>query len=170
VSDPSARGSTTRPAWADELALESVGLVARLLRLHLLFGRLLDDVTSAVGIGDADYLVLGLVERSGEGGGSPTRIAEILGRSTGGMTLTLDRLEGMGWVTREPDPADRRRILVRLTPTGLDATHRVRDALYAWEASLDLADRDREQLFASVDALLTLVTDDARHEPAAGSA
>jgi DNA-binding MarR family transcriptional regulator len=158
--------AVSRPEWAAEMHLESVGLVARLLRLHLLFGRVLDEVTAAVGIGDADYLVLGLIERSGDQGGSPTRIAEILGRSTGGMTLTLDRLEGMGWVTREPDPRDRRRIALRLTPARADATTRVRNALYAWEADLRLGDREKERLFAMADTLLELLADDRSSAPA----
>lgn len=38
--------------------------------------------------------------------------------SSGGMTKRLDRLEGLGLVTREPDPSDRRGVLIRLTPAG----------------------------------------------------
>ena len=130
------------PSWAGEAYLESVGLVARLLRIHLLFGRLLDDVTSAERINDTDYLVLALIERS-PGGGSPSHIAEVLRRSTGGMTLTLDRLESLGWLSRAPDPSDRRRIRLHLTDAGRHAIDQVRAALHGWEDDLDLDDDTR---------------------------
>lgn len=49
------------------------------------------------------------------------------------LARNLNQLEGRGYVTRETDPADRRRRLVTLTPAGLafsrDATERRRAAL-----------------------------------------
>ena len=94
-----------RRSWADDLDLADIALVTRLLRVNMLFGRVLDDVTSAAGITASDYLVLGVLRLSPDHRSAPTRMCEILGRSTGGMSLTLDRLEATGWVTREPDPA-----------------------------------------------------------------
>lgn len=44
--------------------------------------------------------------------------------STGAMTKRLDRLERAGFVTRATDPADRRALLVRLTPEGLALAER----------------------------------------------
>jgi len=38
--------------------------------------------------------------------------------SSGTMTNRIDRLDRRGYVTREPDPADRRGVLVRLTVSG----------------------------------------------------
>jgi DNA-binding MarR family transcriptional regulator len=146
-----------RPSWADEIPLESVGLVARLLRIHLLFGRLLDEVTAAADTTDADYLVLALIDRS-PGGGSPSHIAEVLGRSTGGMTLTLDRLESMGWLARSPDPSDRRRIRLHLTEAGRTAIDRVRSALHGWEDDLGLDDDLHAVASRSADALLELLS------------
>jgi DNA-binding MarR family transcriptional regulator len=37
--------------------------------------------------------------------------------TSGTMTSVLDTLEGKGYIRRHPDPADRRRVLVDLTPT-----------------------------------------------------
>ena len=62
------------------------------MRLNLLVTRFLDAITTEEGIAAADYLVLGVVRRSPGHRTSPTRICEVLGRSSGGMTLTLDRL------------------------------------------------------------------------------
>ena len=72
------------------------GLLTRLARLDLLVGRALDAVTAAAGVATADYMVLGVVRRSPGGRSSPTAICEVLGRTTGGMTLALDRLEASG--------------------------------------------------------------------------
>jgi DNA-binding MarR family transcriptional regulator len=47
---------------------------------------------------------------------TPGRLAELTGLTTGAVTGVLDRLEKAGLVEREPDPDDRRRILVRLVP------------------------------------------------------
>jgi DNA-binding MarR family transcriptional regulator len=44
--------------------------------------------------------------------------------SSGGMTKRLDRLAEAGLVERRPDPADRRGILVRLTPHGKSVADR----------------------------------------------
>jgi DNA-binding MarR family transcriptional regulator len=144
------------PAWVGELDLPDVGLVARVVRLNLLVSRVLDDITSAEGIAPADYVVLGVLRRSPGHRSAPTRMCELLGRSTGGMTLTLDRLVGAGWVTRSPDPADRRRVVVTLSEAGLALSERVNDALHAWEETLGLAGEDRAEAIRTVDRLLGL--------------
>ena len=144
------------PAWADGLYLPDVGLVARIMRLNLLVTRFLDAITAAEGIATADYLVLGVVRRSPRHRTSPSRICEVLGRSTGGMTLTLDRLESEGWITRAPDPGDRRRVVVGLTPDGLALSTRLNGALHAWERGLSLPPRRQATMARGVDDLLEL--------------
>lgn len=42
-------------------------------------------------------------------------IGQHLGLSSGAVTALLDRLEAGGWVRRERDPADRRRVVVHLS-------------------------------------------------------
>jgi DNA-binding MarR family transcriptional regulator len=42
------------------------------------------------------------------------RLADLTGLTTGAVTGVLDRLEGAGFVRRERDTADRRRVIVRL--------------------------------------------------------
>ena len=44
------------------------------------------------------------------------RIAELTGLTTGSATRLVDRLERSGYVTRERDTEDRRRVLVALVP------------------------------------------------------
>lgn len=45
-------------------------------------------------------------------------LAEKLLRSGGNLTLVVDNLEKAGYVARERDPADRRFVMVKLTPKG----------------------------------------------------
>jgi DNA-binding MarR family transcriptional regulator len=49
----------------------------------------------------------------------PSQLATKLGLTTGSVTAMLDRLERQGYVTRSPDPADRRKVVVRITPKAL---------------------------------------------------
>jgi DNA-binding MarR family transcriptional regulator len=49
---------------------------------------------------------------------TPAELAEVSGVSRAGMTSRLDRLVAAGLVTREVDPQDRRRILIRPTDAG----------------------------------------------------
>lgn len=46
---------------------------------------------------------------------SPGELAAAAGLTTGGVTTAIDRLERAGYVTRERDSADRRRVTVRPT-------------------------------------------------------
>jgi DNA-binding MarR family transcriptional regulator len=120
------------------LELPDDGLLGVVVRLELAVTEVLGAITAEFGITLADYLVLGVVRRSPGGRSAPTAISDVLGRTTGGMTLTLDRLENAGWLRRSPDPADRRRVVVELTPAGKRLATRVNDALHAWERRLDL--------------------------------
>jgi DNA-binding MarR family transcriptional regulator len=48
---------------------------------------------------------------------TPGRLAELTGLSTGAITGVIDRLERAGFLIREHDPEDRRRVLLRVTQT-----------------------------------------------------
>lgn len=150
-------GTTAGGDWTAGLGLpDDVGIVARLVRLDLLVRRVLDDITEGEGISVADYLVLAVIRRSPGGQATPTRICEVLDRTSGGMTLTLDRLAGAGWVTRTADPADRRRVVVGLTPAGLALATRINDALHAWEDGLALSPTQQRETGRVIDRLLAL--------------
>jgi DNA-binding MarR family transcriptional regulator len=47
------------------------------------------------------------------------RLAELTGLTTGAVTGLVDRLESAGYVRRERDPNDRRRVIVTLVPSAL---------------------------------------------------
>src|SRR6476619_1741717 len=48
-----------------------------------------------------------------EPGMTASRLSDLSGLTSGAITGVLDRLERAAFVTREPDPTDRRRTLVR---------------------------------------------------------
>ena len=50
---------------------------------------------------------------------APGALAERTGLTTGAVTRLIDRLEAGGWVARERDARDRRRVLVRPDPARL---------------------------------------------------
>ncbi|HLG95065.1 MAG TPA: MarR family transcriptional regulator [Bryobacteraceae bacterium] len=58
---------------------------------------------------------------------TPGKLAECTGLTTGGVTVMLDRLEKAKFVKREPNPSDRRSLLIRVNPRKL----RPVNALYA---------------------------------------
>jgi DNA-binding MarR family transcriptional regulator len=81
-------------------------------------------VADQLGLGANDLHCLNLV---GSGiATTPTQLAARLGMTTGAVTKLLDRLERERLVRREPDPTDRRRLVVRLREDRLDEL----DALY----------------------------------------
>jgi DNA-binding MarR family transcriptional regulator len=76
--------------------------------------------------------------------------------ASGTMTNRIDRLSRRGYVTREPDPADRRGVLVRLTVSGrkridLVATDLATAEALAWQR---LGGRKTDQLDAVVTELI----------------
>ncbi|WP_416985579.1 MarR family winged helix-turn-helix transcriptional regulator [Streptomyces sp. T028] len=82
------------------------------------------------------------------------------------VTRQLRQLEKAGYVTRVPDPEDRRAQLIRLTDTGRTAVHRIRAAgLRGMEAAL--ADWKPEDLHRLASLFQRLVSDFVIHAEAA---
>jgi DNA-binding MarR family transcriptional regulator len=130
--------------------------MARLVALQLIAGQQLEAVTAARGLAFGDYLVLAVIRRSPDGVCAPSTVCEVLRRASGGMTLTLDRLETAGWLTRSPDRSDRRRVLLRLTDAGRNLAVSVNEDLHGWERSV-ASHRRLDPMVASLDDLLELL-------------
>jgi DNA-binding MarR family transcriptional regulator len=69
------------------------------------------------------------------------RVGELTGLATGSATRLVDRLERAGYVVRERDPADRRRVLVATVP------ERIAEFERTWER----LGGDRSALFEDLD-------------------
>src|SRR5438552_15579379 len=86
------------------------------------FNRLHRDLATAViafheagarrlGMTAAERKCAGLIAEWGET--TPTQLAEATGLTTGAITGIVDRLERAGYAKREPNPKDRRSVLIR---------------------------------------------------------
>src|SRR5689334_10812464 len=96
-----------------------LALFTTLARTALFLEALQEECLAPFGLSFGDYAVLRLLEAPPAGMPlTPTRLAEMAVRTTGGMTKTLDRLARQGLVRRRPDPADGRGVLVALTAKG----------------------------------------------------
>lgn len=73
-----------------------------------------------LGINRTDNTALDVLERAGRM--TAGELARELRLTSGAVTALIDRLEGAGYLRRVPDPSDRRRVLVELTPLTLDLT------------------------------------------------
>ena len=105
-------------------------------------------VADYLGLNRTDTRCLDIIERLD--GVSAGRLATEAGLSTGAVTTVLDRLERAGYARRVPDPGDRRRVLVELTP---GAEQRLRE-LFA-----PLADGTLRQLEGYTTEEVSLVRD-----------
>lgn len=112
-----------RAEWARErpdIDTTPVAVVARIGRAAQFLDAGMDNYFAQHGISRPSWDILATLRRSGSPYRmSPTDLYRAVMRTSGAMTRRIDTLEREGWVVRIPDPADRRGILVELTPTGL---------------------------------------------------
>jgi DNA-binding MarR family transcriptional regulator len=89
-------------------------VTARLLRF--IAGVVLhsNEVSRRVGLGPSDAQFIGLLTTDGPL--TPGQLATMTGLTTGTVTGVIDRLERSGFVRRERDAADRRKVLVVPVP------------------------------------------------------
>ncbi|MFI6500241.1 MarR family winged helix-turn-helix transcriptional regulator [Nonomuraea typhae] len=103
-----------------------------------------DEAAAAyMGVNRTDLRCLEVLGRSGAT--TPTRLGTALGLTTGSVTAMLDRLERLGYLTRSPDPGDRRKVIVRATPIAA-AESRVVYGPVAEEGARFLAEYTDEQV------------------------
>ncbi|GAA2142600.1 MarR family transcriptional regulator [Kitasatospora kazusensis] len=73
-----------------------------------------DEAAAGVlGVNRTDLRCLEILVR--EEAAAPSALGLALGLTTGSVTAMLDRLEKLGYLTRSPDPSDRRKVAVRAT-------------------------------------------------------
>jgi DNA-binding MarR family transcriptional regulator len=95
------------------------GLFTRLARVALHISRLQEEAMSAIELRFSDYTVLATLYKEDVPGGLPvSRLADLVLRPMGSITQVLDRLARQGLVRREPDPSDRRMVLIAITEEG----------------------------------------------------
>ncbi len=112
-----------RQEWAKErpdIDTSPVAVVARIGRAARFFDNGMDEFFGQHGISRPSWDILATLRRSGSPFRlSPTALYRAVMRTSGAMTRRIDTLERAGWVRRIADPADRRSMMVELTPEGL---------------------------------------------------
>lgn len=101
---------------ADDEARAEVGrLVLRFISGVVLHSQ---QVSQRLGLGPSDAQFMNLLRLHGPL--SPRALADLTGLTSGSVTGVLNRLEELGYVRREHDTRDRRRVLVTPVPEALD--------------------------------------------------
>jgi DNA-binding MarR family transcriptional regulator len=135
-----------RREWP-ELDTAPAQVVARLGRAVAYLQPELDNLFREFGLSRASFDVLATLRRAGE----PFRLSQralmdSLMRTSGTISVRIDRLEQAGLVERAPDPEDARGVLVALTKEGRELVERVAPAHLANEdrllAALSPEERD----------------------------
>jgi DNA-binding MarR family transcriptional regulator len=107
--------------------LREIGDESRMLQNE--WDRVDDAVAQMLGVNRTDLRVMDILERVGPV--TAGRLAELSSLSTGAVTALIDRLEGAGYVRRDRDPADRRRVIVDVD------RERMRDCGWVYEWVVD---------------------------------
>ncbi len=113
---------------ASRLATEAVMNTIR--TADLLFDQI-GQLLRPLGVSSAGGLVLGQLRDHGPM--SPSELGERLIVTRATVTGVVDSLERRGYVQREPNPNDRRGIIVQLTPAGLEVVGQVRTLIHRHE-------------------------------------
>ncbi len=140
-------------------SIERMPVFTNLARAALFLDALQQEALEPLGISFGDFAVLRVLDLAGPSGSmSPSRLAETVVRTTGGMTKTIDRLERLGHVSRRPDPTDRRGVLVRLTPKGRRLCTKASESYTAVRYRLldQLADDEIDRIDDSLGRLLAI--------------
>ena len=74
-------------------------------------------IAEKLGLTMTDVQVISVLQLYGPS--TPTRLGAATGLSSGGVTVALDRLEKAGYIRRQPNPSDRRSLVIALVPSAL---------------------------------------------------
>ncbi|MFV2195088.1 MarR family winged helix-turn-helix transcriptional regulator [Nocardiopsis sp. LOL_012] len=132
-----------------DLDVSSMGVVGRLSRASRVVGRAVEGGLAEEGLEAWEFDVLATLRRSGEPYSlTPKELVGMMMVGSAAMTHRVDRLVSRGLVTRETDPANRRRTLVTLAPEGLELIDRAVVHHVANQRGLlaGLDEKEREQL------------------------
>jgi DNA-binding MarR family transcriptional regulator len=122
--------------------------------LRVVLGRLLRRLRAQHGFPISQGSVLGRLDREGPQSVSDLASSERVRPQS--MAQTVSELEAAGLVERQPDPDDRRRQIVSLTPTGRQALSEDRRRRVGWLAEAiadDLTPEERDVLGRAVPLL-----------------
>ena len=131
-----------------------------------LLGELDRRIAATFGISQAAATALAVID----GAGAPLTPTQVAGRvliASATTTATLDLLERRGWIRRVPNPADRRSVLIEITPEGRATTDQLLPGIRAVEQGImsALTHDEREYLLDLLAKILTRTAEVAAEPP-----
>jgi DNA-binding MarR family transcriptional regulator len=117
----------------EEITMELQERMIRFIADVILFNH---AVSAKLGLGASDSQFMTLLQSHGPL--TPRQLSEHTGLTSGTVTGVIDRLESLGLITRQPDPHDRRKVLVtpslaaiqeKLAPLYAEQGRRVQEVL-----------------------------------------
>jgi DNA-binding MarR family transcriptional regulator len=103
---------TGTPGWSDERRVLAMAFALAIRKTGALFNLMGQAASDRVGINATDLNCLNILSFSGSL--TAGELARATGLTTASITGVVDRLESAGFVRRERDPADRRRVVVSI--------------------------------------------------------
>lgn len=147
--------------WARErpdVDMQNFGILLRIRALGMLMDQKAAVVSKQLGLKGPELYLLYALRRGGEPYRlRPTDIYKLLRVTSGTITYRIDNLEQVGLVTRVPDPADRRSVVIQLTERGRETVDRAVDATFSLLGEpLKTLFRDAKEAAAFTDVLKRL--------------
>ena len=121
--------------------IPEVRLLLRRFTIHR--NRWIDTLCRHVGVSRSDYDALEALDEHGSL--TPGELGTLLSLTSGAVTALVDRLEKLGWASRNGHPQDRRKVVVTLTQR-------------AWQIGQD----ELEPYLEAIDATGRQLSDDER--------
>lgn len=146
-------------------AQQAWALMHQFVEAHNRRGELADTIGLRLGAGRGKFLFA-----LRDGPRTLGQLAEINGTDAPYATLIVDKLENHGLVTRQIDPQDRRRKLVRLTSAGREAVETANTILLRPPSAIAaLTTNDLMQLTELLTRLLQVDSPEPTEEPTPGT-
>jgi DNA-binding MarR family transcriptional regulator len=157
-----------------DLDTRAFGVLSRIVRAASFVQAATDRMAARAGVTYRELLVLAALRRAGPAYSlSPGQLLKECFAPSATMTRQVDRLHAKGLVEREPDPDDRRAVIVRLTPRGkklIDSTltlGKLGDEP-EWQVAFDLSFSEIESLNRNLRKLLIML-ESQKHELTLGA-
>jgi DNA-binding MarR family transcriptional regulator len=161
-------------AETPDLDTRVFGVLSRIVRAAAFLQAATDRMAARAGITYRELLVLAALRRAGPAYSlSPGQLLKECFAPSATMTRQVDRLSAKGLVEREPDPDDRRAVVVKLTSRGkklIDSTltlGKVGDEP-EWQAALNLSASEIESLNRNLRKLLIML-ESQKHDLSLGA-
>ena len=131
-----------------------------------LLGEIERSIWLTAGIPHPAATALAVIDGAGEPL-TPSQVSDRVLVASATMTATLDLLEHRGWIRRIPNPADRRSVLIEITPEGCDTADQMLPGIRAVEKSIlsALTPAEQAQLLDMLAKILARTADVAAGQP-----